>query len=207
MTSADYLKRILEVTEENNRMLKDLIEHGIAIQLPNIEKYSKNNDNLMLDSNETLNKSMAMAIKETPKPKISKSATDIIEINSDITAWIDSVTGLMWEVKNDKSKNLIMSFKECSAYVDNLNIVEYSGFNDWRLPTLKELKTILTTEANNGLWFVKKPLSKNTNYGYWTATKYDENFSMIVNFRNGKEIKSEKNNMDYVRCVRGGTVE
>jgi hypothetical protein len=190
MNSAEMLKRLLEVTEENNRILKDLQENGLAIRLPSF------------DRNDSLPEPEAPQIREELKPKISKTKNEVLDLHAGFTAWIDEATGLMWEVKNHKTKDLVMSQKESNGYVDNLNILEYSGFNDWRLPTLKEMKTLLTSERQ-WFFFTNKPLSKNTNYGYWTATKYDENFYMTINFRSGKDIKSEKNNVDYVRCVRG----
>lgn len=190
MDIQEVLSRLLSLTEENNRILRELQDQGIAIQMPGVNSLELQD----LEGTPIITKNI--------KPKISKDQKKVIEKDSGITAWIDEETGLMWEVKNDKNKNLIMSQKETLAYADNLNIIEYSGFTDWRVPTLKELKTLLSKTKKNFL-FIKTPLSKNTNYGYWTSTKYDENFYMTVNFHNGKEIKSEKHNFDYVRCVRG----
>ena len=191
MGTKEVLIRLLQITEENNRILKELQENGIAIKMPNSDELNSQDD-----------EPVPIITKEV-KPKISKDQKKVIEKDSGITAWVDEETGLVWEVKNDKNKNLIMSQKDCNSYVDNLNVIEYSGFHDWRLPTLKELKTLLSKTKTN-FSYIKPPLSKNTNYGYWTSTKYDENFYMILNFNSGKEMKSEKNNLDYVRCVRGG---
>jgi uncharacterized protein YpmB len=189
MDTKAVLTKLLELTEENNKILKEIQEHGIAITLPSFGSDDEEDDEAPILTREV-------------KPKISKDAKTVITKDSGVTAWVDIDTGLTWEVKSDTTKNLVMSQKECHAYVDNLNVIEYSGFSDWRLPTLKELKTILTKEKS-GFMYTKAPLSKNSNYGYWTATKYDENFYMTVNFNSGKELKSEKNNLDYVRCVRG----
>lgn len=190
MDTKEVLSRLLKLTEENNKILKELQEHGIAITMPNIDSLPSP------DSEPT------PVITREVKTKISKDQKKVIEKDSGITAWIDEETGLVWEVKNDINKNLVMSQKDCNNYVDNLNVLEYSGFTDWRIPTLKELKTLLSKDRKN-FSLTKSPLSKNTNYGYWTSTKYDENFYMTVNFNSGKEVKSEKNNLDYIRCVRG----
>lgn len=186
MNQEQYLKKILQVTLENNKMLKDIQEHGIAITMPS--------------ANIGEDESSIPVVKEV-KTKISKVQT-VIENNSNVTAWTDIETNLTWEFKPNDRKNLIMSQIDCNDYVDNLNIIEYSGFNDWRLPNLKELKSLLTAEKTN-FSYIKPALSKNTNYSYWTATKYDSNFYMTVNFNNKKDIKSVKENLDFVRCVRG----
>ena len=45
----------------------------------------------------------------------------------------DNVTGLMWEQKPDSGK---VSWSDAKTYCENL---EYAGYDDWRLPTIKEL--------------------------------------------------------------------
>ena len=187
MNSTELLKKILQVTIENNTILKQIQEDGITISLPKFDDIEE--------------EASIPVVKET-KPKISKISNGVIDNNSGVTAWIDIETGLTWEFKPDDRKNLIMSQKETLAYVDNLNVIEYSGFHDWRVPTLKELKTLLKNKKIH-YSLIKSPLSKNTNYAYWTSTKYDENFYMTVNFNNGAEMKSMKENLEYVRCVRG----
>lgn len=189
MDQEQYLKKILQVTLENNKILKELQENGLAITMPTTFSSDSENDDLAVP-----------VIKEV-KTKIS-TVTTVIENNSGVTAWVDEETNLTWEFKSDDRRNLIMTQLDCNEYMDNLNIVEYSGFNDWRLPTLKELKTLLTAEKTN-FSYTKPALSKNTNYNYWTSTKYDSNFYMTVNFNNRKDIKSVKENLDYIRCVRG----
>ena len=186
MDNEQLLKKILQVTLENNKILKELQEDGIAITMPKYED----------EEVETVPK-----ITEIIKPNIS-TTDSVLENTSNVTAWKDKATNLTWEFKPNDRKNIIMSQMDCNNYVDNLNIMEYSGFNDWRIPTLKELRTLLTDIKTN-FSYIKPPLSKNTNYSYWTSTKYDENFYMAINFNSKKEVKSVKDNLDYVRCVRG----
>lgn len=183
------LKKLLQVTLENNKILKDIQENGISISLPDF------------GAKDSVEEPAKTQITKVAKTKISKTIKDVIPNNSGITAWIDVETKLTWEFKSDDRRNLIMSQKECDDYIDNLNILEYSGFDDWRLPTLKELKSLLASEKTN-FSYIKKPLSKNTNYNYWTSTKYDENFHMTVNFNNKKDLKNSKTNLEYIRCVR-----
>ena len=188
MENEQLLKKILQVTLENNKILKALQEDGIAITMPKYE-----------DEEETV---APLQITKVIKPKISATVESVIDNYSDITAWKDQKTHLTWEFKDNDRKNIIMSQAECNDYVDNLNMMDYSGFNDWRIPTLKELKSLISDTKTN-FSYIKPPLSKNTNYSYWTSTKYDSNFYMTVNFNNKKDVKSVKENLDYIRCVRG----
>ncbi|WP_165144155.1 DUF1566 domain-containing protein [Marinitoga sp. 38H-ov] len=61
----------------------------------------------------------------------------------------DLTTGLMWIKSPDWDKNGIinyndkMSYNEAIEYVKKLNKEDYLGYNDWRLPTIKELYSLI----------------------------------------------------------------
>lgn len=56
---------------------------------------------------------------------------------------LDSRTGLMWQ-KSDSSHDgkKGMNWYEALEYVDGKNAQKFAGFNDWRLPTLEEMRQI-----------------------------------------------------------------
>lgn len=75
----------------------------------------------------------------------------------------DSQTGLMWE-KSASSDN--MTWSEALSSCDSKII---SVFNDWRVPTVAELQTLVDYSANNPSWssvFVGDTIGINS---YWTA--------------------------------------
>ena len=51
----------------------------------------------------------------------------------------DNVTGLTWQKSYDDG---IYYWAETQTLVDNLNKQNYGGYNDWRLPTIKELYSL-----------------------------------------------------------------
>ncbi|MCB8920291.1 MAG: DUF1566 domain-containing protein [Ardenticatenaceae bacterium] len=61
----------------------------------------------------------------------------------------DNVTGLTWaqspDWNGDGDINVDdkMTFAEAQAYPDTLNAMNYGGYNDWRLPTMKELYSLM----------------------------------------------------------------
>ncbi len=63
---------------------------------------------------------------------------------------MDSLTGLMWQ-KTDSYHDGIkgMNWYQALEYVDGKNSENFGGYNDWRLPTLEELKKI---------WDAKRPV-------------------------------------------------
>ncbi len=52
----------------------------------------------------------------------------------------DNATGLMW-AQNDSGEGL--NWQEALAWVEEKNLASYLGYNDWRLPNVKELQSIV----------------------------------------------------------------
>ena len=150
-------------------------------------------------------------VKKTPPPpkvvhKISTDQNKAIEFSDNIEAWIDTDTGLMWEVKTKENighyyvwskeyiekayfpEKLTDDVKDAFSYAQKLNANNHAEFSDWRVPTLKELETLLTEEENND-YYIKYPLSKNTAASdyYWSSTTDADStdYAWHVNFYDG----------------------
>jgi len=74
---------------------------------------------------------------------ISDSKDKIIEFGSGILAWIDTDTNLMWEVKHQGNYKEEFFYDDIDKYIEELNEIEYAGFNDWRLPTICESLSLI----------------------------------------------------------------
>jgi len=57
----------------------------------------------------------------------------------------DRVTGLMWG-KDSSSK--LYKYYRAEKYISKLNNKEFAGYNDWRIPTLEELCSLLERRKN-----------------------------------------------------------
>jgi len=154
------------------------------------------------------------------------------------TSWVmvrDNVTGLIWENKtsdgsiHDGSKSFTWCDRnpatnggnqgtcgtgageaatDTEAFIKALNSANFGGFSDWRLPTVKELRTIV----DYGRY---KP-SINTDYflntfpRYWSSTTYvgDTRIAWTLDFDYGNDLFFySKLGPNFVRAVRGRQTE
>ena len=65
----------------------------------------------------------------------------------------DWATGLRWQKSGSE---IYMPFKEVKSYIDNLNRQKFAGFNDWRLPTVEELASLIEQKQINGVLYIDR---------------------------------------------------
>lgn len=132
----------------------------------------------------------------------------------------DNGTGLVW-VKNDAAIGYAgghnfadaMTWLDALSAIAALNASGYDGSNQWRLPNINELSSIVD--------FSRKGPSLNTSFfsvnpsagpypRYWSSTtsggepgSYEAGFALIVSFYDGNNANvTQKTNLYYVRPVR-----
>jgi len=118
----------------------------------------------------------------------------------------DPSTFLMWQ-KNGSEKPL--NFNHAKAYILHLNKTNDKGYNDWRLPTIDELLSLLEREkgANqlyiNPIYNIIKPLfwSSDT-LAAKTPFGINENSAWGVDYRFGYVYWAYFKAENYVRAVR-----
>lgn len=156
---------------------------------------------------------------------------------SDWGCTYDNVTGLMWEVKVNDATHLrhmdwtytwydsntstnggsvgvpgsgsCRTIGRCDTekFVVDVNAAGLCGRRDWRMPTLKELESIVDfssySQAIDSTWFPNTLAS----YYFWSASAAANNpsYAWPVNFRNGQVgAVILKGNGSLVRLVRWG---
>ncbi len=113
----------------------------------------------------------------------------------------DNKTGLMWMKETAENQ---MTWKKALSYCAKL---EYAGYDDWRLPNIKELRSIADYSTYNPAidtnFFPDTKLSY-----YWSSTTSSLNtgHAWRVHFSdgNGESFYIYKSDSYYVRAVRGG---
>ncbi|MBN2090576.1 DUF1566 domain-containing protein [candidate division KSB1 bacterium] len=124
-------------------------------------------------------------------------SVDHFKINSDGTV-SDNFTGLMWlEVEDASPKTWEYALKYCENH-------SHAGYDDWRLPNIKELRSINMDE------FTKPSIDpvcfpKMKSFHYWSSTSEANNptRAWFVDFNYGLVSYEIKTAEYYICCVRG----
>jgi len=141
----------------------------------------------------------------------------------------DVKNALMWEVKSKddpmrKSKNLYSWFDpdsklkgvadgghcrgdaDCDtySYVQVMNEQNFCGHNDWRMPTRKEMKKLLSYTDNNKSKININYFPETLPSWYWTASsnKLRPEYAWYVLFNNGVSLNALKESPKLIRLVR-----
>lgn len=105
--------------------------------------------------------------------------------------------GLYWL---DSSPNK-MSFQGAQDYAVWCNKELREGFNDWRVPSIEELISLIDFSKSNPASFLHDMQSSS----YWSASSLapDPTYAWIVDFYSGYVSTDDKTGNSYVRLVRG----
>lgn len=117
---------------------------------------------------------------------------------------VDPHTGLTWQRNDDVQRN----WADADSYCGALDLDDHT---DWRLPSAKELETIVLFACTNHPvhhYCVSTSAFPNTKRdgSYWTATDFhkDNANAWAISFNSGTGTGwMNKNSSGYTRCVRG----
>ena len=117
----------------------------------------------------------------------------------------DSLYGFMWQ-DSDNIGDLTYTWSEAVAYCDGLN---YAGYSDWRLPTIKEIETAidysqhsLNSVFENKSWTWTS--SESIDDTAWVYTSYGNLYYQFIEMTGLSDSIYYKVSKFPVRCVRSG---
>jgi hypothetical protein len=141
--------------------------------------------------------------------KLDAAGNDLPATATDHTCVRDNVTGLIWQVKISSSK---YTFDGAASYVTSVNSTGLCGFDDWRMPNVKELFGIAdhsiaypgpTIDTN---YFPNTPSGDYSWFWSGSPYAYGSDGAWYVPFGSGVAYYYNRGSYYHVRLVRGGTV-
>ena len=146
--------------------------------------------------------------------EIGKGRTRSYTVDVNGLTITDHTTGLEWEkLTNDGSihdRDNVYTWAQAFQKILDLDSANFAGHNDWRLPNINELLTLMDWGRvrpaidpvfNNGLdGFTQSSF-------YWSSTtdQEDPGHAWDVSFGDGEVVASGKTFTTFVRAVRGGS--
>ncbi len=122
---------------------------------------------------------------------------ELKEINGDKVV-IDHATGLMW-LQPGSDENI--EWDNAKKWVRELNSRGFSGYRDWRLPTVEEGASLLEPEENDGGLYIDSIFSNKQEW-IWTGDENGSEGAWGVYFGNGLVFWVNFSSEFYVRPVR-----
>lgn len=114
----------------------------------------------------------------------------------------DNLSGLMWT----KNAQKIKGTKKWINALDACNNLDFAGYNDWRLPNVKELLSLIDYGQHDPALPSGHPFDNVQVIFYWSSTNYDSfpPHAWGVYLYNGYVYNYHKITNAYVWPVRGG---
>ena len=110
--------------------------------------------------------------------------------------WTDPETGLEWQRESPGR----MTWLQAQRYAASLSL---AGKKDWRLPTLKELETLLDRSQYRPV--IRTGIPFRDDLPNWSSTTFgtERDNAWIVMFDGAYVLSYYKTKSYYIRCVRG----
>lgn len=110
----------------------------------------------------------------------------------------DNVLKLTWQ-DNSGAKSVKKTWNEAKSYCKNLTL---GGYNNWRLPLIKELRSI--NDMSRYKPAIKRVFQNVIDGYYWSSTPYVSDSSNVwaAGFKYGYNGWNSKSVSYFVRCVR-----
>lgn len=113
---------------------------------------------------------------------------------------VNDKTGLMWQ--DDKTAKTVK--KDWQGAKDYCQALNFAGFDDWYLPRISELETLINTIKYDPA--IKDGFKHIISSFYWSSSLnvYYSKYAWYIYFRYGGSDNGSKADKRYIRCVRIG---
>lgn len=151
--------------------------------------------------------------KKKPEVKVEKVTPNNNQKTIDSTLIVlDSTTNLIW-MKKDFSvieKRFLNKWEEVFEWQEKMNSINYAGFNDWRVPNIKEYRSINKNKkdrANYKQYFIEIDSTSfwgNGAYAFWSSKTPNKNTASYISFKEGFAVSGNRSKIiTYTKNHKG----
>jgi hypothetical protein len=147
--------------------------------------------------------------QSTLTSQFTQNGDGTVTDNETALTWMRCSLGQTWDA-DDSSCNGDTKLYDWRLALIAASDTGFAGQNDWRLPNIKELKSIAEQAcydpAINVIIFPNTPIAYSSRYDYWSSSPYAsyDGGAWIVDFYEGLDSIGDVDYPHYVRLVRGG---
>jgi hypothetical protein len=133
---------------------------------------------------------------ENQRPKTFIENDYVDNGNGTIT---DRATGLTWE---KGGSDTYITYRESEDYIRGLNAIKFGGYDDWRLPTIEELLSLMEKKKRPNGFYIN-PIFDSKKWWCWSADRLPSSGGeWFVRFGSGIVDWYDLSYKHYVRGVR-----
>jgi len=137
-----------------------------------------------------------------PFSRFSGAVSATITDKKNNNTWLRCPVGMSWDGSSCGGISLKYTWVEAVVEVEELNKKKLAGRNDWRLPTVEELMTVVEKRCFKPAIDLKAfPFSPES--GFWTDTAVDgvQPRAWVVHFLNGNQYIANKSQTWRLRLI------
>lgn len=117
---------------------------------------------------------------------------------------LDRLTGLQW-LRDANYAEFPLTWQEALDFVHEMNQLQYLGFNDWRVPNRRELRSLVDLQSENPALPKDYPFENLFQSWYWTSTSAVINpaYAWYVHMEGARMFYGGKDQSYFLWPVRG----
>lgn len=117
---------------------------------------------------------------------------------------LDHLTGLIW-TRNANPAEFPLDWQAARDYIAQMNNEQTLGFDDWRLPGRRELRSLISHQTRNPALPEDHPFTNVFLGWYWTSTTaaINRDFAWYIHMEGGRTFYGAKNQYYLLWPVRG----
>lgn len=142
-------------------------------------------------------KSQGVILEENLKSDLKIEEPNLIDSTLII---LDTTTNLIW-MKEDFSsieKRFLNNWNEIFEWQNKINSIKYAGFDDWRVPNIKEYRSI-NKNKNDREFYKQNFIEIDSNffwgsgpYAFWSSTTPNEYTASYISFKEGFAVSGNR---------------